>query len=260
MPRIHLFEFEDQPWFPSRIRDAGTAYLRFVATLSGQARLLAPKLREALEASGETRIVDLCSGGAGPIPAVVEALAAEGIEVTATLTDRYPNAASFEHVSARSSGRIGFRAESLDATRVPHELPGLRTLFSALHHFKPDAARAILQSAVDSGQPIAAIESVSRHPAAIVGILFAPLAVCVALPFLRPFHWSWLLFTYLIPVIPLFVLWDGLVSCLRVYSIAELGDLVRGLEGGERFDWDIGHIALPPVPAPAIYCIGTPRS
>ena len=30
MGRIHLFELEDQTWFPKPIRDAGTDFLRFM--------------------------------------------------------------------------------------------------------------------------------------------------------------------------------------------------------------------------------------
>jgi hypothetical protein len=29
MPRIHLFEIEDQPWCPAVMRDAGTDFLQF---------------------------------------------------------------------------------------------------------------------------------------------------------------------------------------------------------------------------------------
>ena len=49
MGRIHLFELEDQAWFPDVIRDAGTAYLRFMAARAGQSAALAPKVAEILE-------------------------------------------------------------------------------------------------------------------------------------------------------------------------------------------------------------------
>jgi len=260
MARLHIFELEDQPWFPAVIRDAGTAYLRFAVGLSGQAKNLVPKLKETLDRTGATRVVDLCSGGAGPLPALSEALAEEGSDVRITLTDYYPNIEGFERLRSRSQTTMDFEAESVDARQVPEDLIGLRTLFSALHHFRPADARAILQSAVDSGQPIAAFEIVNRHPVTLVMMLTVFIPVMLSIPFLRPFRWSWLLFTYVLPVIPLFVMWDGLVSCLRVYSKDELREMVAGLEGGDRFDWEIGTIAMPPSPAPAIYCIGTPRA
>ena len=259
MARIQLFEFEDQPWFPATIRDAATAYLRFAAKLAGQSKQLAPKLGEVVERSGVHRIVDLCSGGGGPIPSVVETLAESGVELRVTLTDLYPNTRDFEVLSAKSRGRLDYVADSVDATQVPKSLTGLRTMFNALHHFRPDVARSILQSAVDDGQPIGIFEIVSRHPFVLLMMLLVPIPVMLAVPFLRPFRGSWLLFTYVIPLIPLLVLWDGLVSCLRVYSQAELAELVAGLEGGDRFAWEIGSIVMRPSPAGATYLIGIPR-
>jgi len=29
-PRLHLFELEDQPWFPGIVHDLATDYLRFI--------------------------------------------------------------------------------------------------------------------------------------------------------------------------------------------------------------------------------------
>ena len=36
MNRVHLFELEDQPWFPRVFRDAGTAYLEFAARVASR--------------------------------------------------------------------------------------------------------------------------------------------------------------------------------------------------------------------------------
>jgi hypothetical protein len=76
--RLHLFELEDQSWFPSLIRDAGSSYLAFVARVAGHAEAFAPKLAEALNRSGEDRIVDLCSGGSGPLPGILEVFDSTG--------------------------------------------------------------------------------------------------------------------------------------------------------------------------------------
>ncbi|MBC7173515.1 MAG: hypothetical protein H5U40_13830 [Polyangiaceae bacterium] len=78
-------------------------------------------------------------------------------------------------------------------------------------------------------------------------------------PFIRPFRWSRLVFTYAVPLLPLFVLWDGLMSMLRIYSPDELRALVREVSA-ERYDWEIGSFS-PGVPgAPRmVYLIGTPR-
>jgi len=260
MGRIHLFELEDQPWFPARVRDVGTAYLRFAVTLSGQADSILPKLREALETSGSRRIVDLCSGGAGPLAYMVNKLREQGVDVTARLTDLFPNREAFDQVARDGDGAIEFEEKPVDATRVPPGLTGLRTLFNAFHHFRPDQARRILTDAVAARQPIAIFELVGREPFPFVAILFAPLAVMLAVPFLKPFRWTNLLFTWLIPLVPLLVLWDGLVSMLRIYSVPELETLVASIDapGAADYAWDIGRIRQGAAPAHATYLVGVP--
>lgn len=260
MARLHLFELEDQPWFPAVWRDAGTAYLRLAADLAGQPRAMAPKLAQLLRATGARRLVDLCSGGAGPIPAVVDQLRAEeGIEASAVLTDLYPNVPHLKAVAARSQGRVEVHPESVAATAVPSSLAGCRTLFNALHHFRPKDARGILQSAVDARQPIAVFDVAERTPPFLLGILFAPIAFALALPFLRPFDWRWIPFTYLVPIIPLFIVWDGLVSGLRAYSLRELDALVAGVEGDEDYDWETGRVRVGRQPAHVTYLLGWPK-
>lgn len=261
MGRVHLFELEDQPWFPRVLRDAGTAFLELASRVSRHASGLAPVLQNALAAAGENRIVDLCSGGAGPVADIVDVLARGGSEVHATLSDFYPNAGSLARVSARSAGRIDWVPEPVDATRVPRELAGVRTLFNAFHHFRPEAARGILADATAAGRAIAIFEVVAREPVAILGVLFAPLLFALSLPFMRPFRWLWVPLTYLVPVLPLFVLWDGVVSCLRVYSPDELRALVDSLEPRHRdaYIWDIGRIRLGAASGRATYLVGVPR-
>ena len=74
LKRIHLFELEDQPWFPRIIRDLTTDYLHFMQTALKLEGALLPLVERALRESGTNRIVDLCSGGSGPVPLLVDYL------------------------------------------------------------------------------------------------------------------------------------------------------------------------------------------
>lgn len=258
MRRFHLFEFEDQAWFPHIIRDAGTAYLEFVARRAGQSEALAPAVARAVEKSPDHRIIDLCSGGAGPVPSVLAALPTLGDPpVTATLTDLYPNHEAFER-AAKENPAISAIHEPVDATAVPAGLSGVRTLFSGLHHFRPEQAKKILRSAVETRQPIGVFEVVARHPVAMFAMFFVPILVLFTLPLLRPFRWGWIPLTYLVPVIPLFILWDGFVSCLRCYTQDELREMTDAI-GSEEYEWEIGPIELVGAPFDGCYLIGAPR-
>jgi len=222
MARLHLFELEDQAWFPATIRDLATDYLHFMQNAGALHRGLLPFVEEAMQAARTTHIVDLCSGGSGPIPAIVRDLQKKGVPVTATLTDLYPNVPALERVAAASRGAIDFVARPVDARAVPKDLRGLRTLFNGFHHFRPADARTILRDAATAGQPIAIFEMSRRSVSMILWIFLVPLFVLLTTPFMRPFKWKRLFWTYVIPLVPLTCFWDGLVSQLRAYSIPEL--------------------------------------
>jgi hypothetical protein len=256
MRRFHLFELEDQSWFPSAVRDLATDYLNFVQTTFELYTPMAPLLAEAMKDAGVTRIVDLCSGGAGPLPILVETLAARGLPVTATLTDLYPNLRAFERAKLRSRGRIDFQRDRVDARALPRSLPGLRTLFNAFHHFRPDDALAVLRSAAADRQPIAIFEVSERTPRMLLGILLTPLFVWLLTPFVRPFRWRRLFWTYLIPMVPLTCFWDGIVSQLRAYTVPEL--LKMGEEAGSM-RWRAGQAPLPIGRGRVTYLIGIPE-
>ena len=261
MKRVHLFELCDQAWFPAVFRNAATEYLETSLRFSGQAEFLVPKLADALRDGGTDRIVDLCSGSGGPVPLALEELRERGVEARATLTDAFPNLAAFEHVAAASSGRIDFVPDPVDVTVVPRQLSGLRTLFNAFHHFRPETARTILRAAARDRSPLAIFELVGRDPLFLIGILFSWLGVLFVMPFVRPVRFSWLFFTYLIPVVPLLVVWDGLISCLRIYSVPELEALAAEIEAEvEDYRFEVGRIRLGRAPAYATYLIGMPTS
>lgn len=258
MGRLHLVEIEDLPWCPSIVRDGGTAFLEFAERVSGCGRMLLDPLQRALERTGETRIVDLCSGGGGPAAMMAAELAKRGLAVTVTLTDLYPNLPAFERAAA--SGSLVCCTEPVDATAVGPGLPGCRTIFNAFHHFTPAQARKLLGNAVAERQPIGVFEVVSREPVMLLGILLTPLLVTLSLPLWRPFRWAWVPLTWLIPLMQLFVLWDGVVSWLRIYSEAELRALVADIEAPDDWVWDIGRIKLGNIPIHGTYLVGYPAA
>ena len=259
MTRLQLVELEDLSWFPSVLRDGGTAFLEFAERMSGHGRALVAPLEEVLDATGERRIVDLCSGGGGPAATLADELAQRGRDVTITVTDLYPNLGAFERITRASGGRVRARTEPVDATAVPPELPGVRTVWNAFHHLPPPLAQKVLADAVAARQPIAVFEVVSRQPAMLLALLLNPLVVTLTLPFWRPFRWPWLLFT-LVPILQAFILWDGIVSWLRIYSVEELRALVAKIEVPDDWVWDIGTLPLGKAPLHGTYLVGYPQA
>ena len=57
LPRLHLFELED----------FATDYLHFIEKRYALHKPMVPLVRDALKQSGAEGVVDLCSGGGGPV-------------------------------------------------------------------------------------------------------------------------------------------------------------------------------------------------
>lgn len=260
MGRVHLFEFGDQPWFPDVLHQAMTDFLAFAANTVSMPYLgFAAKLQAAMAAMNETMLLDLCSGGSGPVPTLVEILTAQGYPVRARLTDRSPSLARLAGVAARSGGAIDFVREPVDALEVPDTLEGFRLIINGLHHFCPADARHILADAVRKRRGIAVLEATERSAAGIFWTLVSPLTILLVTPFIRPFRVSRFVFTYLVPLVPLCTAWDGVVSCLRVYAPDEIHALVRSLPPND-YVWDIGRLPVA-IGLPAVtYLIGRPAS
>lgn len=257
MRRFHLFEIEDQPWCPEFLRTAITDFLRALMEWFAPYAVAAPLLARALTQVGEAEILDLCSGGGGPWRGLLERISsAGGPAVRVRLCDLYPNHEAYARLGRLSGGRITGEPDSVDATAVPARLTGFRTLFTALHHFPPGPARAILADAVRQGRGIGVFEITRRSLLGLIGMLFLPVLALLLTPFIRPFRWSRLFWTYLVPVVPLVVWFEGTVSCLRTYTPAELRQLVAGFD---EYQWEVGTVRGPPLITLVTYLVGTPN-
>lgn len=264
MRRVQFIELHEQPWFPSSLRDDVTDAIQFGFNLLKAYESIAPLLQSLIDSTGNATngrksIVDMCSGGGGPWLDLSRKLhcpnAGDAAGLQIWLTDKYPNLKAFESVSA-SSDHITYYPESVDAMNVPRSLKGLRTMFTSFHHFPPADARAILQNAVDAGESIGIFEATRRGPSTIGIIFVGTLLLFLHTPRIRPFRWSRLFWTYLIPIIPLVLLFDGVVSCLRTYRPQELREIVDNLSCC-RYGWKIGELAGRR--APVTYLIGYPN-
>ncbi len=244
IPRVHAVELHELPGCPALLRRIATDYLRTVGEVFRAFEPIGPLLARAVEAHPARRIVDLCSGGAGPVVTLAESLRERaGLAPEVVLTDLHPNLDAFEWAAQRARVPVSYEREPVDALSVPERLQGVRTIFDAFHHFRPDQARGLLVDAARKRQPLLIVEATERSPKALLGmLLFVPLLVLLLTPFVRPFSVGRLLFTYLIPLAPPLIAFDGVVSCLRSYTPAELRGLAAGLEAPD-YSIEVGELA-----------------
>ena len=260
MPRRQVFEFGDLPWVPTRFKHYLTDVLSISVTVGetiGDVFCLEPVLDEIidiLEQTGTDRIIDLCSGAAVPPTTLQRRLAARGVKTEVVLTDLRPNLAAFQH-AAETTG-CSYSAEPIDATDVPDKLIGLRTVFNAFHHFPPDLARSILTDTVAKQQGILIIEIPHRSLLGAMSMSAFSLLTLGLTPLIRPFSLDRILWTYLVPIVPMMIGVDGFMSSVRAYDTDELTALTGGLSAD--YTWRIYRARGKGMPLAATVLLGRP--
>ncbi|MEC4891460.1 MAG: hypothetical protein SAL07_06820 [Oscillatoria sp. PMC 1051.18] len=260
MKRVHLFEFVDQRWFPKTVRELNTDYLQFLWKMYRVYEPVVPYITKVMRHMKTREVLDLCSGSSGPWTQLISIFAEQNYPVSVTLTDKYPNIPAFEKISAQTTGQIKYIADEVDATAIPVELQGVRTIFAGYHHLPPKQARLVLQNAVKNQAAICIFESTERRwENLVLNTLFSPLTVLFLTPFIKPFNWSRFFWAYMTPVVVLSFVWDGFVSNMRTYSEQDLKEMVSAI-ASEGYHWDIGKIYPPHLKSlPIAYLIGYPE-
>jgi hypothetical protein len=289
MRHIELLELHDHPRFPAPLRDLMTDALQALWRFGNSYGAILGQLHGGLAATalgngglaadtecgaGRAEVLDLCSGGGGPWPRLAQELEREyGLAVRVCLTDKYPNLEAFTEASTEAFAqtrrrpgdgcgavRLDFVAQPVDAMRVPQELGGFRTIFSSFHHFRPAEACAVLRGAMLARRGIGVFELARREAKTVLILCCTPLLVLLLTPVMRPFRWTRMFWTYVVPVVPLVIWVDGLVSCLRAYAPEELEEMVAQM-GGEPdaagYRWRLGEERRGLLPV--TYLIGYPE-
>jgi hypothetical protein len=244
MKRIHLFEFEDLSWFPNPMRASLTRLLSVMHNILNTQKDVAQLILRLIDHSAKPSIIDLCSGSGGPMPGVATLLKNHYSikNLTLTLTDLYPD----KNLAGKlNSNDIIYLPAPVDAANVPVTLQGIRTMICSFHHMKPDTARNILRNTKDSKQPMCIFEiSNNSFPAFLwwIAIPFNFITAFFITPLAKGLTWQQMLFTYLLPVIPLTFAWDGAVSNARTYTLPDLDILLEGLSSDD-YRWEKGTIS-----------------
>ncbi|OJJ68288.1 hypothetical protein ASPBRDRAFT_185220 [Aspergillus brasiliensis CBS 101740] len=253
LPRLHLFEISDQSWCP----DWAVEYLQLCLTYSWNLRI--PLLNKPSPAAvacdvilqnlpdpSSFTLVDLCSGAGGPT-ATFEKLLNGHLHALGRppaqflLTDLNPRPHAWAALS-KGHDNIAYIPESTDATQcsrlVPRDRKECRMFNLSFHHFDDPLAVPMLRSAIETADAIIIIELATRDLPSMLILPFLfllPFQYCLLHFRKSPLH---LLFTYVVPLVPLLLLFDGLVSMMRCRTPDELRDLVRRTDAAGLEDWE----------------------
>ena len=223
--------------------------------------------------------MDFCAGAGGPTPYIeknlnrrlgpmdsdghTDAVNGDHSGVDFVLTDIAPHLEAWGEV-AKKSDNLYFIPTSIDATNAPQDLlqslsrgdstdkKVFRLFFLAFHHFDDPLATQIIRNSLATSDGFGIFELQARTFSSFVTIsMMWPLLLLVT-PFYfwrSPGH---LFFTYVIPVIPFVLVFDGYVSSLRTRTADEIlrmvgkGKDVKGWEfrsGSECHTYPTGEMS-----------------
>lgn len=225
-PRIQLFEFCDSDFLPRRLREVFMQSLNMIHTVVSPYTRLREVYLDWGAQQCDGKVLDLASGGGDHIASILKGVnGSKDSPVTIVLSDLYPQEARYRELQARfSAKRIDFISEPVDAMTVMsnQDLPQGISLFTGMHHFKPEMAQHLVSQTVENGKQLFIAEFSQRSWFDLLLPFVVGLPLSLASPFVNLFRGKNVsVFSFfvccIIPIVPLMVCFDGIVSVLRIY-------------------------------------------
>ncbi len=217
----HLFEFMDQPWIPASL----AATLREILSC-GNARPFRPyynwvadEVARLIRTEGYENVVELGAGTAPISRLLAQRSDIDGVRLI--VCDSRPDAETYADLKNKYQGRIVPELAPVDFSQPRKWPPKTLVFLSGTFHHVPEAARAgVLNTLTNSADAVMIVEPL-RKTLLSLGFVFLSVVPAVLLPLwylnrpgrLRRFFWCWL-----VAVAPLMFCWDGIASCLRMWS------------------------------------------
>ena len=250
MKRIELFEFEDFHWFPANIRTSMTNLIMVFHRMIGTSDVLSRLLSGLHKKHPFKEIVDLGSGSGGPMIETSQKLNAslEDAEIQLTLTDKYPNIHTVERINNQSIPGVRYESKSQDALKMEEHPDALKTMIASFHHMPPPVAKEILKTAERNKQSIFIYEIAENDVPTLLWWVLLPFSIMILIlmtlfmtPFVKQLTLSQIVFTYVLPIIPIAYAWDGLASLMRTYTINDVKELI-GAYDADSYIWEIEQV------------------
>lgn len=184
------------------------------------------------------------------------------------LTDLHPHIPNWS-LAAAASPQIHYAPRSIDASASPPDLLSIvepplpsssssspktfRTFNLAFHHLPTPLATSVLADTLSTSSGFAIFELQDRHLRSFLAVCLLGLGVLVFAPY---FAWRWrspgtLFWSWVIPVLPFVLVWDGWMSSVRTRTVEEITEMMAncGVESEMLKKWETrsGRIThLPP--------------
>ena len=208
-------ELEDYDWFPTVLRKYQTDFIGYMVIKANLYAALVPLFKEFISKNSTAKIIDLCSGSG--LPAIYMHQHAK--HITTILTDKFPQ----DIITPKN---IIAEKESVDVLQYQPIANTSYTMYNAFHHFSDKEQIAIVQKMRAHKAPFLFVEILQPNISNVLQIVFTTVIIqLLVTPFLKPFSWQRLFFTYIIPINLFTILFDGLVSVTKSKSMQQYKNL-----------------------------------
>lgn len=204
-------ELEDYKWFPPVFRDFQTDFIGFVVSKFNSYSSFINHLR-ALRQPKRT-MTDLCSGSGEPAISIFRR--SESFTYL-LLSDKFPR--PFHSNDTKICNQI----KQMDVLEMEFQAETCYTMFNAFHHFSDVEKVKIVQAIKQSGSPAYLVEILQPSVFCLIKIVITTtLGTVLLTPFIRPYSFNRLFFTYILPINIFTITFDGIVSVFKSRSIKQ---------------------------------------
>jgi hypothetical protein len=197
MKRKQVFQFSNQNWYPAFLKRDMYEFMTWFVGKVHAAKPFVPVISEGLQHAPAHRIIN------------IDSQIGAGFETVKDLISEQPEFFNLPIQNFNTSNS------------------GLYLFVNSFHQLKPEMARNYLSEIAKSRNAVVVVEGNNDSLWQVVGMtVFVPLAVILSAPLVKPFRVTRLIFTYLIPVLPIVTMLDGFLALFKLYNPNDLNELV----------------------------------
>jgi len=210
MKRVHIPQISNQTWFPSFLRQHIHEFMTWFVGKVGAAKPFMPIIEEGLQYADQI------------------------IEIEQTV------GAGFETIIPYLDAAVPIKTVGLKGFSVNQK--GLYISVNAFHQLRETEAQYLLEEIAKSRNPVAIVEGNNDSLWQVFGMtIIVPLTVLLTAPFVKPFRFSRLILTYLIPILPIVTFIDGAIALTRLYATSDLDELSGSIKES-NYTWRSGKL------------------
>lgn len=226
---MRLFEFGDLNCMPDWYHIYLRKYLTFFYRVFGYYKLWVPDFANFIKKIKKQKLMECCSGSGDALVLIDSQLDKKEFDtINYILSDIRPNPEFYTRFNITPNGRFNYIEDPVDITQETTKYDYPKIFINSFHHFSRDQAKKILDVNLSRKNEIIILEYVRKSFLGFLSMPIGPIVIILTLPFVVKLKHLPVMafFTYFLPVFPIMMLWDGIVSCLHEYNEDDLQKII----------------------------------